>query len=143
MPNVSGNPNLPRGERTPGRFFNTAVFSAPPQDVKGNAGVGILRGPGINNWDISFGKTFEARERLKFEFRAELFNAFNHSQWASIDTWSCPAFLPHVSSILPGLAFSPRREEMAPPEARRLSEPPSPPTWRAASKTDPEGHPVR
>jgi len=87
MPNVSGNPNLPRGERTPGRFFNTAVFSAPPQDVKGNAGVGILRGPGINNWDISFGKTFEARERLKFEFRAELFNAFNHSQWASIDTW--------------------------------------------------------
>jgi hypothetical protein len=87
MPNISGNPNLPRGERTPGRFFNTGVFSAPPQDVKGSAGVGILRGPGMNNWDLSFGKTFQPKERMKVQFRAELFNAFNHSQWRDVETW--------------------------------------------------------
>jgi hypothetical protein len=86
MPNISGNPNLPRGERTPERYFNTSLFSAPLQDVKGTAGVGIIRGPGLNNWDLSFGKTFQHSERLKVQFRAELFNAFNHSQWSGLET---------------------------------------------------------
>jgi hypothetical protein len=86
MPNVSGNPNFSRGERTFQRYFNTGVFSAPPQDVKGNAGTGIVRGPGINNWDLSFSKTFRPKERLGIEFRGDLLNAFNHAQWTEIDT---------------------------------------------------------
>jgi hypothetical protein len=85
-PNISGNPNLPRGERTFYRFFDTSVFSAPPQDVKGNAGLGIVRGPGMNNWDISLGKTFRPIEPLRAEFRADLFNAFNHTQWSGVNT---------------------------------------------------------
>lgn len=85
LPNVSRNPNLPRGQRTFTRYFDIEAFSAPPQDVKGNAGANILRGPGINNWDISVSKIFNLRERTKIEFRGELFNAFNHTQWASID----------------------------------------------------------
>jgi hypothetical protein len=86
MPNISGDPNLPRGERTPFRYFDTSAFSAPPQDVKGNAGPGIVRGPGVNNWDISFAKVFRITERFSTEFRGDLFNAFNHTQWRNIDT---------------------------------------------------------
>jgi hypothetical protein len=79
--NVSGNPNLSHGERGFYRLFNTQAFSAPPQDVKGNAGFGIVRGPGLNNWDISLAKTFGIYERLKAQFRADFFNMFNHVQW--------------------------------------------------------------
>ena len=86
MPNLVANPNLPSGDRTPYRYFNTAAFTAPPQDVKGNAGRSIVRGPGQNNWNISLNKTFQPKERFKAELRADLFNAFNHTQWSGIDT---------------------------------------------------------
>jgi len=85
-PNLSDNPNLSRGERTVTRYFNTTLFSAPPQDVKGNAGQGILRGPGLNNWDISLSKNFRPAEKFNVQFRAEFFNAFNHTQWRYVDT---------------------------------------------------------
>jgi hypothetical protein len=86
MPNVSGDANLGRGERSFYRYFNIGAFSAPPQDVKGTAGRGIIRGPGLNNWDISLSKVFRPVERLRAEFRADLLNAFNHTQWSGIDT---------------------------------------------------------
>jgi hypothetical protein len=86
MANVSSNPNLSRGERGFSRYFNQGVFSAPPLDVKGNAGVGILRGPGVNNWDVSFAKTFRPKERLDVALRGELLNAFNHTQWSNINS---------------------------------------------------------
>jgi hypothetical protein len=45
----------------------------------GNAARNILRGPGINNFDIAAYKNFVIRENgPKFQFRAESFNAFNH-----------------------------------------------------------------
>jgi len=53
----------------------------------GNAGVGILRGPGINNWDIRISRRFPFfGERRTLEFRGELFNAFNHTQFSGLDT---------------------------------------------------------
>lgn len=85
VPNVSRNPNLPSGDRSFYRYFDTSAFSAPPQDVKGNAGVGIIRGPGINNWDASFAKVFNIKERGKAEFRGDLFNFFNHTQWSGVN----------------------------------------------------------
>ncbi|HXK62006.1 MAG TPA: TonB-dependent receptor, partial [Acidobacteriota bacterium] len=78
-PNVSGNPNLSRSERNMIRYFNTGVFSAPPQDVKGNAGEGIVRGPGVNNWDMSLTKTFRITEKVNADLRGEFFNLFNHT----------------------------------------------------------------
>ena len=63
-----------------------SVFAVPLQDVKGNAGVGTIRGPGMNNWDMTLSKTFKPLERLKTEFRADLYNAFNHTQWSGVNT---------------------------------------------------------
>jgi hypothetical protein len=54
--------------------------------MPGNAGPGIVRGPGINNWDISLAKVFRLSERVNLEFRGDMYNAFNHAQWDEIDT---------------------------------------------------------
>ena len=37
-----------------------------------------LRSPGYNNWDLSIQKYFPVREQVRFQFRLDMFNAFNH-----------------------------------------------------------------
>jgi outer membrane receptor protein involved in Fe transport len=44
-----------------------------------------LRGPGINNWDISLVKTTKITESKSLEFRSEFFNTFNHVQYYRVD----------------------------------------------------------
>jgi hypothetical protein len=50
----------------------------------GNSGVGIVRGPDQNSYDISLSKRFPLPwgESKNLEFRSEFFNAFNHPQFA-------------------------------------------------------------
>ena len=47
----------------------------------GNAGVGIMRGPGYVNFDFTLAKNFPVTERVRFQFRTELFNAFNRANF--------------------------------------------------------------
>jgi hypothetical protein len=76
-PNVVGNPNGPHC--IPGTLFNTCAFVANTQfGTFGNAGRNTIRGPGLQNWDVSFIKQFPVREQMHFEFRAEFFNIWNH-----------------------------------------------------------------
>jgi hypothetical protein len=49
----------------------------------GNMGRNVLRGPGINNFDISLLKDIKLTESKSLEFRSEFFNAFNHVQFYS------------------------------------------------------------
>jgi hypothetical protein len=79
-PNLVGNPELPESERTLTRWFNTDAFAAfsPAPQAFGNAGVGIMRGPGVANFDFTLAKNFRVNDRRSFQFRTELFNAFNH-----------------------------------------------------------------
>jgi hypothetical protein len=70
--------NLPRGERTESRFFNTDVFARPAPYTLGNAGIRTLAGPGFRNLDLSVAKVFRVREGHSFQLRGEFFNAFNH-----------------------------------------------------------------
>jgi len=42
-------------------------------------------GPDQNNWDIALIKSTALTERVKLDFRAEFFNAFNHPQFANPD----------------------------------------------------------
>lgn len=77
--NVSGNPNLPSGERTLLRWFDTSKFSQPAPATFGNMGVGILRADGAINVDFSLLKNIPlAGEGRKLQFRAESFNIANH-----------------------------------------------------------------
>jgi hypothetical protein len=79
-PNVAGDPELPRSERTVERWFNTDAFAPfnPAPQAFGNAGVGIMRGPGAAIFDFSLAKNVRLDETRDIQFRTEFFNAFNH-----------------------------------------------------------------
>ena len=86
-PNLVGEPELPASQRTVERWFNTDAFTVPspaPQAF-GNAGVGIMRGPGLANFDFSIAKNVRLDENRYFQFRTELFNAFNHANFGPPD----------------------------------------------------------
>ena len=81
-PNLVGDPELPESERTVARWFNTDAFAAfPVPQAFGNAGIGIMRGPGLANFDFTFAKNFHVNDRRSFQFRTEVFNAFNHANF--------------------------------------------------------------
>ncbi|MBI3683167.1 MAG: carboxypeptidase regulatory-like domain-containing protein [Acidobacteria bacterium] len=83
---VLENPVLPKSDRTFSRNFRTDVFRLPARGTIGNAATTLIRGPGINNWDIAIFKDFPVREAMRFQFRWELYNAFNHTQFSALDT---------------------------------------------------------
>ena len=47
----------------------------------GNSGLGIIRGPGQVNFDVSIIKNTKLTERQNLQFRTEFFNAFNHANF--------------------------------------------------------------
>jgi hypothetical protein len=75
-PNVVGDPNL--SSASADRWFNTAAFIFPAPGTFGNAGRNILRGPGYQSVNASLVKNTLLTERLNLQFRAEVFNLFNH-----------------------------------------------------------------
>jgi hypothetical protein len=72
-----------------GEWFNTSVFSPLPQFTIGDAPRTIpnVRTPGLSNSDLSFSKNnyFGSENRFNAQFRADLFNAFNHPRWGAPD----------------------------------------------------------
>jgi Carboxypeptidase regulatory-like domain/TonB dependent receptor len=66
-----------------GLWLNPAAFALPGLGQFGNCGVGRYHGPGFTNTDISVFKIFPVREIMRFEFRAEFFNAFNHANFSN------------------------------------------------------------
>lgn len=65
----------------PNQFTNTTVA---PGTI-GNAPRSVCCSPGISNTDLGFFKGFQLRERLRMEFRTEIYNIFNHAQFYSVD----------------------------------------------------------
>jgi hypothetical protein len=76
--NVTGNPALPDDQRTLSRWFDTNAFTQPAAFTFGSSGRGLVRGDGVINFDLSILKNFAVSEQKQVQFRAELFNAFNH-----------------------------------------------------------------
>ena len=71
-------------------YLNRAAFAMPGPDsefpgraVLGNAGRFLLKGPGRWNVDLSLIKHTRLKEPHRIEFRAEVFNLFNHTNWGS------------------------------------------------------------
>ena len=63
----------------PNKYFDPAAFIAPLAGTYGNAPRNFLEGPGLVETDFSLAKKFLFTERLNLQFRAELFNIFNHT----------------------------------------------------------------
>jgi hypothetical protein len=82
-PDRIANGTLPADQRTVDRWFNTSAFvpltATTPNEIFGNSGVGILRGPRLASFDFNLAKDFRFRERLGMQFRLETFNVFNHT----------------------------------------------------------------
>jgi hypothetical protein len=78
-PNLMGDPNIPKGQRTLQNYFNTAAFVAPAggQCIPGDTPRNILTGPGYVNADLSLFKDFAVTENTKLQTRFEFFNATN------------------------------------------------------------------
>jgi len=45
----------------------------------------VIRGPGINNWDVAVFKNFPIREQFRLQFRWETYNTLNHTQFSGLD----------------------------------------------------------
>ena len=91
IPNASNRPNISGGisyPGTPGAWFNTAVFSNPAIGSFGNLGFDALRGPGLDNWNLSLFKNFVFSEERgsRLEFRVETFNTWNHTEFNAVGT---------------------------------------------------------
>jgi hypothetical protein len=80
--NVLRDPNLPNSEKRLDRWFDIAAFEAPQPFTFGNAGRGIIRADGRINFDFSLVKNFDLTESAFVQFRGEVFNAFNHPDFA-------------------------------------------------------------
>ena len=62
-------------------LYNPAAFAAPQGLTFGDAGRNFLINPHRLNFDLSLFKFFKITEGSNFEFRAEAFNIFNHTQF--------------------------------------------------------------
>jgi hypothetical protein len=100
-PNVIGTGRLQQNNGNPSAAFDTTYFS---KSI--NAGtVGTERrnqhyGPHLVDFDMSAAKTFALRDRCHFQFRADFFNLFNHTNFANpVATVSSSSFGKITSTI--------------------------------------------
>lgn len=67
-------------------WFSPNGLAQPAPLTWGDGGRNTLLGPGRNNWTLALYKDFHFTERAGFQFRAESFNAWNHTQFTGANT---------------------------------------------------------
>ncbi len=76
-----------------GRRINRAAFLVPAQIRQGTLGYNALRGFGVSQIDMALRRQFRWGEHLKLQFRAEVFNVFNHPNFGNpINALNSPFF---------------------------------------------------
>jgi hypothetical protein len=86
-PNTVG--DYAAGRSLPDAYINPAAFAYPVNaagqrvHVEGNGGRNTIEQPGLNNWDLGIFKNTRVRERFNVQFRWEMFNAWNHTQFGA------------------------------------------------------------
>jgi hypothetical protein len=91
LPDMLRSPN--NGPRTADKWFDTAAFATPAPFTFGNEGIGAITSPGITSVDFSLVKNTRLTERVNLQFRAEAFNAANHTLLGDPDTtFGSPTF---------------------------------------------------
>jgi hypothetical protein len=91
--NVSGVPDVAPGNegysydtRNVDRYFDISSFTPPPTNTVGNAGRGILIGPGSQKFDWVLVKHTSLTEGVSLQFRSEFFNLFNRANFSTPTT---------------------------------------------------------
>ncbi|HXA51465.1 MAG TPA: TonB-dependent receptor, partial [Candidatus Acidoferrum sp.] len=106
-PNLFGDPN--QGPHSPDAWTPRSAFQRLNPTTQagqfGSEGRNAVRGPGNANVDLSALKTFQLRERLRLQFRAECFNLANHANFAVPDNdISSPNFGRALAAASPRLS---------------------------------------
>ena len=79
-PNIVGDPAA--GNQTANLFwFNPNAYAPAADGTFGNSVRAEFRQPGRNQTDLSLSKNWTFNGTQRIQFRAELINAFNHTQW--------------------------------------------------------------
>ncbi len=83
--NLVGDPyaNIPATGTLAVQYFNPAAFAKPAAGSFGNLGRDALYGPGFGSVDFSVFKNIPIWEKIHAQFRAEIFNLFNRTNWAN------------------------------------------------------------
>jgi hypothetical protein len=105
-PNLVPGVPLTTDNRDVDRWFNTDAFTQPAPFTYGNTPryIDEIRYSPTNNWDMSIAKNFYYRERLRWQFRAEMFNAANHPQFSYANTTFGSSQFGRVTALAPGNA---------------------------------------
>lgn len=82
-PMTTGQPVRIDIRQSGGRFLTPDNFAVPPLGQLGMLARNAFHGPGIHNYDLGFMKNIPLREECALQFRAEMFNAFNHAQFSA------------------------------------------------------------
>jgi len=84
-PDVAGTGRITQNNRNPDSAFDTNFFSkTPPTGRVGTSGRDQYYGPGLANYDFALAKNFPlGLERLRLQFRGDLFNIFNHTNFSN------------------------------------------------------------
>ena len=88
-PFAIASPVLGRDQRNINQWFNAAAYRPILDSDYGTfspVGRNVLSGPGWNQFDMSFAKIIRIAEGRQLEVRADGFNIFNHTQFASVGT---------------------------------------------------------
>jgi hypothetical protein len=80
------------------QFINPAAFAMPAPGQWGDLGRNALSGPSFYQADMIFAKKFRFTETMNFEFRTEVFNIFNKTNFAN------PSVT--LNNALPTLSFN-------------------------------------
>lgn len=86
-PDQIANPTVV-ANRSVDHWFNTGAFAYAPYGTFGDSprNYSWLRGPGYQNWDVALMKNWTLFHETRLQFRAELYNAFNHPQFYNPNT---------------------------------------------------------
>ena len=110
---VDNRPDLvanPEGAHTAENWINPSAYVLPTQLGRlGYSSKGSVRAPGINNLDLAIYRNFKLpREGMSVQFRAEFFNALNHTQFLGIDTgFSTGSGTNHSGQQIEGVSLIP------------------------------------
>ena len=80
-PDQTGDPNLPAGQRSPDRWFDTGAFALQDPFTFGSAPRNSVFAPGLANVDISLQKDWLVGADDRLEFRWEIFNVLNRANF--------------------------------------------------------------
>ena len=67
--------------QSPNHWYNKSCFTLPAPGTVGNLGKNTITAPGYVSTDFSLSKDTKIFERLSTQFRAEIFNIFNHANF--------------------------------------------------------------